>query len=407
MTDSVHEPSDVPPKARPRLPLTIVLLGLTSFFTDVGGEMIFALLPAFLTDVLHAQPAYLGLVEGAADTVASMLKLGSGYLADHLKRKKPLVIIGYALTSAARPLMAIAAAPWQVLVVRVSDRVGKGIRSSPRDALIADAAGDTPGRAFGFHRAMDHAGAIVGPVLGFLLAEICGLEIRTVFWVAIVPGAIATLLLFFVREGAFRPPVAPDQGAFRTAAAGPAPAREPPARLPASLKQYLAILLVFSLGNSSDAFVLLRAKDHDMSPLAVWAVLHVAKFVSSYVAGDLSDRVPRTNLVLIGWVVYAASYAGFGLAAAPWQMWALVVVYGFYYGLTEPAEKALVRDLAPQAARGRAFGLYNLVIGITALPAGILTGELWRVSAALALGVSAGLAALSALLLVVWRSVRR
>jgi MFS family permease len=396
--DGPREGEDAP-KPRPRLPVAIILLGFTSFFTDVGGEMIFTLLPDFLTNVLKADAAFLGLVEGTADTVASLLKLASGSLADKLKRRKPLVLFGYGLTSAVRPLMAIATLPWHVLTVRIGDRVGKGIRSAPRDALIADAAGDTPGRAFGFHRAMDHAGAIVGPLLGLALIKL-GLEVHSIFLVAIVPGALATLLLVFVRE-------------HRKRAAQPAPVatsgeekeRAPRAKvaLPASLKHYLVILLVFSLGNSSDAFVLLRANELGMSPQIVWVVLHVAKFASSYLAGDLSDRVRRTNLVLIGWVVYAASYAGFGFAAASWQMWPIILVYGCYFGLTEPAEKALVKDLAPADARGRAFGYYNFVIGIAAFPASLLTGALWKVGPAIALAVSGGLAALAALMLVAWR----
>src|SRR5580700_6920578 len=182
-----------------RLPRTVVLLGLTSLFTDVGTEMIFPLLPVFLVEVLHAGPEYIGLVEGTAVTVASLLKLASGVVADIVPRRKPLVLIGYGLASAVRPFVALATRPWHVLAVRMTDRVGKGLRSSPRDALIADAAGDRPGRAFGFHQAMDNAGAVVGPLLATALIAL-GLSVRGVFWIAVIPGVVATSLVAVVRE---------------------------------------------------------------------------------------------------------------------------------------------------------------------------------------------------------------
>ena len=186
---------------RSRLPLAVVLLGFTSLFTDIGTEMIFPLLPVFLTETLKAGPAYLGLVEGAADTVASLLKLASGVIADKVPKRKPLVLLGYGIASAARPFVALATAPWHVLAVRLTDRVGKGIRSSPRDAIIADAAGDKAGRAFGFHQAMDNVGAVVGPLLATALIGL-SLSLRTVFWIAVIPGAIATLLVAVVKEPA-------------------------------------------------------------------------------------------------------------------------------------------------------------------------------------------------------------
>jgi MFS family permease len=379
-----------------RLPATVVALGLTSFLTDVGSEMIFPLLPVFVAS-LGAGTAFLGLVEGAADATSSLLKLASGYVADRAPAKKPLVLLGYGIATFVRPLVALASAPWHVLAVRVTDRVGKGIRTTPRDVLLAAAVPATEvGRAFGFHRAMDHAGAVVGPLLATALLA-AGLSMRSVFLAAVVPGMLALLSLLTVREAA-----APAQEHVETARGQ---------RLPRALRSYLVIVALFALGNSSDAFLLLRARDLGV-PIAsvplLWAVFHVAKLVSSYFGGDLSDRVPRVRLVIAGWSVYALTYAAFALAREPWHVWALFVVYGTYYGLTEPTEKALVKDLADASIRGRAYGLYNFTIGITAVPASVLTGWLWQAfGPAVALGMGAAMAIVASLALLTWRSDQR
>jgi len=383
-------------RRHPRLPAAVILLGFTSLFTDVGTEMIFPLLPVFLTETLGAGPAYLGLVEGAADTVSSLLKLGSGIVADRTTRRKPLVLFGYALASAARPFVALATRPWHVLAVRVTDRVGKGVRSSPRDALIADSAGDRAGRAFGFHQAMDNAGAVVGPLLATGLIAM-SLSIRSVFWIAVIPGAIATGLVLLVRERP-RAPVVPT-GAPTAGVLTP------------QLTLYLIILALFSLGNSSDAFLLLRARSLGLSTAAIpvlWAVLNLSKVVWTYLGGDLADRVPRARLIAGGWLAYALVYLGLGRATTAWQVWALFVAYGVHYGLTEPVEKALVRDLAPPEQRGRAYGAYNFVVGTTALPAGLITGALWRAfGPTIALEVGATLACVAGILLLGWDAWRR
>jgi MFS family permease len=391
-----------PDERRPRLPLAVVLLGFTSLFTDVGTEMIFPLLPVFLTETLRAGPAYLGLVEGAADTVSSLLKLVSGVVADRVARRKPLVLFGYALASATRPFVALATRPWHVLAVRVTDRVGKGIRSSPRDALIADAAGDRVGRAFGFHQAMDNAGAVVGPLLA---TELLALHqsIRNVFWIAVIPGAIATILVALVREPPrARPPSRPSSPTPPTATA--------PSVLTPTLTRYLAILALFSLGNSSDAFLLLRARSLGLSTVEIpvlWSVFNLSKVVWAYLGGDAADRIPRARLIASGWLVYGLVYLGLGRASASWHVWALFVVYGVFYGLTEPVEKALVRDLVPAEQRGRAYGAYNFVVGITALPAGLLTGALWHAfGPAVALEVGAALAVVAGVLLLGWDARR-
>jgi MFS family permease len=379
------------------LPAAVVLLGLTSLFTDVGTEMIFPLLPAFLVDTLGGGAAYLGLVEGVATAVASLLKLVSGVLADAMPRK-PLVLFGYGLASAARPFVALAARPWQVLAVRVTDRVGKGVRGSPRDAMLADAAGDRAGRAFGFHQAMDNAGAVLGPLAATLLLG-AGLSVRQVFWVAAIPGAVATLLVTGVRE----PP------RHDHSAPSPPPVAQPLARDRVFLA-YLAILAVFSLGNSSDGFLLLRARAIGVPATAIpmlWAALNASKVVWSYAGGAWADGIPRVRLVASGWVIYAMVYLGLGAATAPWQVWALFVLYGVFYGFTEPVEKALVKDLTPPAARGRAYGAYNFVSGVTALPASLLTGVLWRVATPfVALAVCGALALVACVALLAWDAWR-
>ncbi len=384
------------PRARQSLPLAVVLLGFTSLFTDVGTEMIFPLLPVFLTETLRAGPAYLGLVEGAADTVSSLLKLASGVLADRTASRKPLVLFGYGLSSAVRPFVALATKPWHVLFVRISDRVGKGLRSTPRDALIADVAGDRAGRAFGFHQAMDNAGAVAGPLLATGLLAL-GVSMRGIFWVAVIPGAIATALVASVRE--------PSRAAGKPETpAAPAAARA--SVLTPTVTTYLGILALFSLGNSSDAFLLLRARSLGLSTAEIpilWAVLNLSKVVWAYLGGDFADRVRRARLIAAGWLVYALVYLGLGRATHAWHVWALFVVYGVFYGLTEPVEKALVRDLVREDQRGRAYGAYNFVVGITALPAGLLTGALWKTAGpAVALELGAGLAAVACVLLLAW-----
>ena len=382
---------------RSRLPTTVILLGLTSFFADVASEMIFPLLPLFLTTVIGASPAFLGLIEGAADAVASVLKLISGRLSDTLGRK-PLVVFGYGIAGVARPLVALATAPWHVLAIRISDRLGKGTRSSPRDALIADAAGpENAGRAFGFHRAFDHAGAVVGPLVAAALLGL-GFGLRSVFWIAAIPSLLSLVVVLMVREAHQANPSQkvekPEAGSSET--------------LPSSFKAYLGVLLLFSLGNSSDAFLLLRAKELGVSDAAIpilWAFFHVFKLGSSYFGGSLSDRFSRTSLIVVGWIVYALAYFGFGLAQSSWQIWALFGVYGLYYGLTEPAEKALVRDLVPASQRGRAFGYYNFIVGISAFPASLLMGGLWSAFGPfVALAVGAGLSGAAATLLLAWRA---
>ena len=362
--------ADPLPPQPPRLSRNIFALGAVSFLTDVATEMTYPLLPLFLATVLGASATYVGTIEGAAESMAALLKLAGGWWSDRVSRRKPLVLIGYALASAVRPLIGLAQSAVQVLGIRLTDRVGKGIRTSPRDALIADSVDPSiRGRAFGFHNAADNLGAVLGPLLAFAFLRWAGLPLRTVFLLTAIPGALAVLTLIFgVREV---PKTAPEKRV------GGADLKAP---LGGRFWAYLGVLLLFTLGNSTDAFLLLRAGQLGVATALIpilWALLNLVKAVANTPGGILSDRIGRKPLIAAGWLVYAAVYFLFGCAGQAWQAWALFAVYGLYFGLTEGVEKALVADLVPADRRGAAFGWYNLAIGIGALPASLLFGALW------------------------------
>ena len=428
MTPS-RDPSATPAGAPP-LGRNVVALSAVSLLTDLSSEMIYPLLPVFLRTTLGASASALGAIEGAAESTAALLKLASGWWSDRVPRRKPLVVAGYLLSSAVRPLVAVAGSATGVLAIRLLDRVGKGIRSSPRDALIAESVpASARGRAFGFHRAADHFGAVLGPLVAFVLLKYGGLELRTVFWLAAIPAAAAVaVLVIAVREAPRRraadvrpaggPPraqygAAPDDAASQTNADGvvPTPIVEAPARLGARFWSYLGAVLLFTLGNSTDAFLILRATELGVATALVpvlWSAFHVVKSASSTPGGALSDRVGRTPLIVAGWLLFAAVYAGFARADTTWHAWALFGVYGVMFGLTEGAEKALVADLAPAGRRGAAFGWYNLAVGLGALPASLLFGVVWdRFGAPTAFLVGAGLALAATALLALTIGVRR
>ena len=392
--------------ARWRPGRTVLALSAVSLLTDLASEMVAPLLPVFLTGTLGASVRMVGVIEGAADAMAAALKLGSGWWSDRVARRKPLIVAGYTVASLVRPLVALAQSGGQVLAIRLVDRMGKGIRGAPRDALLA---ADTPvahrGAAFGFHRGADHLGAALGPLVAFLLLSVVGVPVTTLFWLTAIPGALAVLIaIVFVRE-AKAPAVMAGPRPGSAGASPVSPAAPPPARAPLPRRFWgmLGVLLLFTLGNATDAFLLLRA--HMLGvPVALlpllWGALHVVKSAASVPGGALSDRMGRRPLMIAGWVLYAAVYAGFSAAHAAWQVWALMVVYGVVFGLTEGTEKALVADLAPAALRGRAFGWYHAVIGLGALPASLLFGTLWESRGApTAFLVGAGLALGAALAL--------
>ncbi len=354
----------------------VLALAAVSFLTDASSEIIAPLLPLFLVGTLGVSVSMVGVIEGGAEAVASLLKLASGWWSDRVSRRKPLIVVGYTIASLVRPLVAMAQSASQVLAIRLVDRVGKGIRGAPRDALLA---ASTPaefrGRAFGFHRAADHAGAVVGPLIALACLQWLAMPVRDVFWVAAIPGALAVMVaIVFVREHRVDTVSAAVIPAAVAAPVGPV------AALPRSFWITMIPILIFTLGNSTDAFLLLRASQLGVPtaliPL-VWVLLHVVKSAFSTPAGALSDRVGRRPLIVAGWGLYAAVYAGFAQATDPWHAWALFGVYGVVFGLTEGAEKALVADLVAPPRRGTAFGWYQATVGVAALPASIGFGVVW------------------------------
>jgi MFS family permease len=389
------------------LPRDVVSIGLVSLLNDASSEIIYPLLPLFLSLTLGASPAAVGLIEGTAESLSSLLKLFAGYFSDKQGKRKAFVVFGYAVANFVRPLLAFATNWYQVLAIRLTDRFGKGIRTAPRDAMIADlVTEDQRGLAFGFHRAMDHTGAVVGPLIGFLLVGLFATnrnaltagDFTRIFLVASVPALAAVfVVIFFVRERSIQKPavaVTPPQLSLRG--------------FNSNFKRFLFIVALFTLSNSSDAFLLLRAQSAGVAvgiiPL-LWAALHVSKVVSSIFGGHLSDFLGRRKLIISGWILYAAVYLGFAFVHEALSVWILFLIYGIYFGLAEGAEKALVADLVRPEQRGTAFGLYNLAFGITVLPASLLMGLLWNWRGPqLAFIVSAALGISAALLL--WLTVR-
>ncbi len=382
---------------RKGLTRNVVILGFVSLLNDGASEMIYPLLPVFLTAVLGAGPATLGTIEGIAETTASLLKLYSGYWSDRVKKRKGWIFVGYAISNVIRPLIAFSTSWLQVLALRFSDRVGKGLRTSPRDAIIADSTPiESRGLAYGFHRAMDHSGAILGPLAATALLLVFHDDLKTIFLLSVIPGILAVVLLLFgLKEKQAGPVREASKTTFNFRAAWN--------EMPPGFKKYLVIILIFTLGNSTDAFLLLRAQQLGV-PVAllpmIWVALHIVKMVFSIPGGILSDRIGRKHVIVTGWVVYALVYAAFGAATQNWQAWALFAVYGIYFGLTEGVEKALVADFAPSYLRGSAFGLYHLVVGLGALPASLIFGLVWqKFGSAAAFGMGACLALLASVML--------
>ncbi|HEY1306416.1 MAG TPA: MFS transporter [Vicinamibacterales bacterium] len=379
-----------------RIPRPVWLLGFVSLFTDAATEVIYPLMPVYLSRVLGASALSLGVIEGVAEGVNSLLKIASGWWSDRQTRRRPIVIAGYVLSSAARPLIAVTASWTQVLAIRVLDRTGKGIRSAPRDAMLTRFADDsTRGRIFGFHRAMDHAGAIVGPIVATVFLFFLPGQYRLLFALTAIPGALAVATLFLVRE--------PEGDARSIEQERATSTREQP--LPARLYAVLGIILLFSLGNSADAFLLLRLADAlgtaTYVPL-LWAALHVVKASLSTWGGALSDRVGRARVIAMGWTIYAVVYLGFAVAASAAAYVVLFLVYGVHFALAEGSEKALVADLTPPGRQGTAFGFYNAALGTGALIASIAFGLVYeRFGPSAAFGSGAALAAAATVLLLV------
>lgn len=377
------------------LPRTVWLLGLVSLFNDSTSELVYPLVPLFLASVLMAGPRALGLIEGVAEATASLLKLFSGVLMDKRGHAKGWVAGGYALAAFSRPLFYLASSWPMVLALRFADRVGKGLRTSPRDAMLAGAVDkDRRGLAFGLHRAMDNAGAVIGPLLAALLLA-RGMPLKDVFLWSVVPGIITVILALSIKE----PPVVPaaNRQLFSWKMAG----------FPPAYKRYLLVLALFTLGNSSNMFLLLRAKELGLPDYQVpllWALVSGVAMVFSMPLSALSDRIGRVRLILAGWIVYGLFYLLLGINGFhAVLLWPLFAFYGLFLAATEGAEKALVADLAPRNQLGTAYGWFNLTAGFMLLPASILFGWLWQgVAVEAAFGFSAACALLAALLLKFW-----
>ena len=351
--------------------LNIILLGLTSLSTDIASEMVYPLVPFFLTLRLGASPAVLGLIEGVAESLASVLKVVAGYLSDRLGDRKRLTIAGYAASAAGKVLLALATGWSMVLGGRVVDRLGKGIRTAPRDALVADSVRDgRHGHAFGLHRALDTSGAVIGAALAYVFLTRHAGDYTAVFLWSLVPAATGVGLLFFVRE-----PTRASRAAV------------PPSlhwrALPPTLQRFLVIAFLFALGNSSNTFLLLRARTLGLTTPAVllrYVAYNVVYALASYPAGRLSDRLGRKTVLAGGYALYGLVYAGFARLHDPgqaWALWPLFALYGLYAGATDGVERALVVDLAPASVRATGLGLHATLLGLGLLPASLVAGQLW------------------------------
>ncbi|MBI3307494.1 MAG: MFS transporter [Candidatus Omnitrophica bacterium] len=374
------------------IPGLVWTFGWVSFLTDISTDMIFPLLPIFLTQYLGAEKGFLGLIEGFADSTAAFFMLFSGILADRTRDRSKIVLAGYSLSSLIKPILAAAWTPWVVFFVRFSDRMGKGLRTSPRDSLIADSVDPAErGKAYGLQRSMDNAGAMLGPLIATFLLAFFITDLRKLFLIASLPGILAVALIFWkVRE------TIPHE---KRVSAGKFQIKFPSGKL----RIYLFILCLFILSCSSDAFLILRAQELGVPtkflPI-LWAILQGVKAFAVLPFGILSDKIGRRKTMLMGWIVYTLVYLGFGRATEAWQAWALFACYGFFYGFTEGTERAILADYADPSMRGQAFGWYYFVVGMMALPASLLFGTIWqRFGSQTAFTLSASISALCVFLL--------
>jgi MFS family permease len=372
----------------PRLHPTVVALAVVSMLHDLAGDMVTPLLPALLA-TMGSGPAALGLIEGTADATGSLLKLVSGYVADRIGRLKTLTVLGYGVANVLRPLLGLSTSWWQVLAIRFGDRVGKGVRGSPRDALVASVTTkESRGYAFGFHHALESLGAVFGTIAGYILLS-RGMSVRRVIFWSAVPGVVTMLVVGF---GVRSRPAVPASSAVRIGV--------PPVP---GFRRLLVAVVTFTLGNSSDAFLLWRARELGvtmaLTPI-LWALLHLVRSATATWGGRLSDRRGRSFTITAGWIVYALTYAGFAACRSTWQVWLLFTVYGAYYGLTEGAQKAMVVDMVPKEWQGRALGAFQMAVGAAALPASAAFGLLYREwGAGAAFGAGAALALLATIVL--------
>ena len=377
----------------PGIKRNVFILGITSFLTDLSSETVYPLVPIFLTSVLGVPYSVVGLIEGIAESTASVVKVFSGWLSDRWQRRRGLAILGYGISSVAKPLMAAATAWPIVLVLRFGDRLGKGIRNAPRDALIADSSEPaTRGRAFGFHRAADTAGAALGSLLALAVLGFAGERFRLIFLISAIPAVLGVASLFLVRE--------------RLHARRPSrPPRLSLSQFDRRFNMFLLASAVLALGNSSDAFLILRAQNLGLSAFAAvlaYVIYNLTYGAFSMPSGSLSDRIGRRRVIAAGFVVFSLVYLGFGLAPSSAAVWPLFAVYGLYMAMTEGVGKAFAADIAPPHARGTALGTYYTVTGLLTFFSSLIAGILWDSlgpRAPFFMGSALGLAATALLLL--------
>lgn len=366
-------------------------MGLTSFFTDVASEMIYPVLPIFLTSTLGVSKTMLGLIEGLAESTASILKVFSGWFSDRIGKRKPPTVWGYALSTIGKPLLAISTSGLDVLFARFIDRLGKGVRTAPRDALIAESSPKAEvGKAFGFHRALDTFGAVIGPLAAFILLPLIGNNLRLMFLIAFIPALLAVILLIaFVKEREDDHLHHEKLPKFSLAHLSP------------RLKMLFLVVFLFNLGNSSNAFLILRAQSVGIALFLIpilWLMFNSVYTSLTIPAGIVSDKIGRKKVLLTGYIFYCLVYFGFAHATSALQVWILFAAYGLYYGLVDGVERAFVCDLSPEKYKGTSFGIYNGLVGIALLPASLIAGGLWQAMGPAATfsfgGALAGLAAI-------------
>ncbi|OGC79681.1 MAG: hypothetical protein A2145_04400 [candidate division Zixibacteria bacterium RBG_16_40_9] len=355
------------------IPRNIVLLGIASLLTDISSDMILPILPIYLTQQLKISPIFLGLIEGIANSAVSFFTLSSGWLSDRFQKRKIWISVGYSLSALGKPTLALVTVGWQALFIRFMDRMGKGIRTSPRDALISETAeAKFVGKAFGFHRTLDSAGAILGPLLAFLILPLLNQDYQKLFLIAFIPAFLSCCIIIFWLKEKKSVHTHPDLKTLK-------------------LKEFLAFdekfkylilaIGIFSLSNASDTFLFLKAHSAGVKILylpLLWVVMNISYTLFSFPAGTLSDRLGRPKLILFGFIIYSLSYLGFAFATAAYQIFLLFFLYGIYYGISDGLLRALVSDLVPAQKKGTAFGIYHFVIGVTVLPASLIFGFLWQ-----------------------------
>jgi MFS family permease len=380
----------------------VFLAGFVSLCMDVSSEMIYPLLPLFLSGVLGVNKSTIGLIEGAAESMASLVKVASGWLSDLLGKRKALMLAGYTISTLSRPLVATAGGWPQVLASRLVDRFGKGVRTAPRDAIIDESTEpESLGRAFSFHRSMDTMGAVLGPAIAFLGLQVFNSSYRQLFWLSMVPGLFAVLVIaFFIKE--VKRPFRPES---------PSNPRVALSAFDGRARFFFLIVLLFALGNSSDAFLILRAGQEGVPAAMIPLVYLLFNLIYSFTAipaGVAADRYGRARMILAGFLLFAALYSGFAIAKGPLAIWALFCLYGVFMGLTEGIQKAFLATLVPESVKGTAYGVYAGAVGIAALPSSFLAGLLWdRVSPSATFWFGAAMATVASLLFAILMLVMR